>query len=127
MCARGVLAVHRYLVIMMLGTPRVARLGPPPPPAGPEPTISTSVSTAGPAGISVSAIPSLKEGIRRAPFSGAVLAPLAHVVVRDSSRRRVRGGIATPPDGGNEKLTGPVARMMDRWIHPAVSSDPSSS
>ena len=78
MCARGVLAVHRYLVIMMFGTPRVARLSAAAPPAGPEPTISTSVSTAGPAGISVSAIPSLKAGMGGAPLSS----------VRDCVRRR---------------------------------------
>src|ERR1700722_9710973 len=62
MCARGVLAVHRYFVIMMLLIPRVDRHRAAAPPAGPEPTISTSVSTV-PCGSSVSACPSSKAGI----------------------------------------------------------------
>src|ERR1035438_2370077 len=62
MCARGVLAVHLYLVIMMLGIPSVARHRAADPPAGPDPTISTSVSTV-PCGSSVSASPSSNAGI----------------------------------------------------------------
>ena len=45
MCARGVFAVQRYLVIMMLLTPRLDRNRAAEAPAGPEPTTSTSVST----------------------------------------------------------------------------------
>jgi hypothetical protein len=45
MCARGVFAVQRYLVIMMLLTPRLDRNRAADAPAGPEPTTSTSVST----------------------------------------------------------------------------------
>jgi hypothetical protein len=45
MCARGVFAVHRYLVTMMLSTPRVDRNNAADAPAGPEPTMRTSVVT----------------------------------------------------------------------------------
>ena len=43
MCARGVLAVQRYLVITMWSTPRVARKSAAEAPAGPEPITRTSV------------------------------------------------------------------------------------
>src|ERR1700743_1597411 len=43
MWARGVLAVHRYLVTTMCSTPSVARLRAAVAPAGPVPTTSTSV------------------------------------------------------------------------------------
>src|ERR1022692_2182628 len=62
MWARGVLAVHLYLVIMMLGMPSADKHRAAQPPAGPDPTISTSVSTV-PCGSSVSASPSSKAGI----------------------------------------------------------------
>jgi hypothetical protein len=65
MCARGVFAVQRYLVIMMLGTPSVDSARAAAPPAGPEPTMSTSVSTVVPLGISVSSRPSSKSGMAR--------------------------------------------------------------
>src|SRR5215475_4133668 len=58
MCARGVLAVHRYLVTMMLSTPSVDRNSAADAPAGPDPTISTSVVTVAACGGWVSAIPS---------------------------------------------------------------------
>ena len=45
MCARGVFAVQRYLVIMMLLIPSVDRKRAADAPAGPDPTTSTSVST----------------------------------------------------------------------------------
>src|SRR5690349_4311649 len=70
MCARGVFAVHRYLVIMTLGTPRVDRNSAAADPAGPDPTISTSVSTVTDAGSSVSVWPSLNTGIGTPPRAG---------------------------------------------------------
>src|ERR1044071_6505057 len=48
MCARGVSASRLYRVIMMFGTPYVLSSMAAAPPAGPLPTISTSVSTASP-------------------------------------------------------------------------------
>src|SRR6478735_1172632 len=45
MCERGVFAVHRYFVIMTLSTPRVDKNKAADDPAGPEPTIRTSVCT----------------------------------------------------------------------------------
>src|SRR3954464_11796429 len=70
MWARGVFAVHRYLVTMMLGIPRADRNSAAPAPAGPEPITTTSVVTATPEGSSVSAIPSLNTAMS-SPFSAA--------------------------------------------------------
>ena len=58
MWARGVFAVQRYLVIMMLSTPSVERNSAADAPAGPDPTTSTSVWTPPASGGRVSAIPS---------------------------------------------------------------------
>src|SRR3954452_23916820 len=58
MCARGVFAVQRYFVIMMLRMPSGARKSAAEAPAGPDPTTTTSVSVAGPEGSAVSAMPS---------------------------------------------------------------------
>lgn len=60
MCARGVFAVQRYLVTMMLRTPSSERNRAMEAPNGPEPMISTSVSMSLLTGVWVSAIPSLK-------------------------------------------------------------------
>ena len=60
MCARGVFAVQRYLVIMMFGTPSSDRNSAAEDPAGPEPTIRTSVWTTLASGRAVSVTPSLK-------------------------------------------------------------------
>src|SRR3984957_2978600 len=111
MCARGVLAVHRYLVIMMFGTPRAARLSAAAPPAGPEPTISTSVSTAGPAGISVSAIPSLKAGMSSAPLS--LCAIVSAVACRRQGPRGRMAEIRSPARGAARflRLEGDAARL----------------
>ncbi len=45
MCARGVFAVHRYLVITMLLIPRLDRQSAAAAPAGPDPMMTTSVCT----------------------------------------------------------------------------------
>ena len=45
MCARGVFAVQRYFVMTTLSTPSVLRNSPLAPPAGPLPTMRTSVSS----------------------------------------------------------------------------------
>ncbi|SKZ90033.1 Uncharacterised protein [Mycobacteroides abscessus subsp. abscessus] len=63
MCARGVLAVQRYLVIMMLSMPSSLSISDAAAPDGPDPTTSTSVSTTWPVGISVWAMPSSNAGI----------------------------------------------------------------
>lgn len=59
----GVLAVHRYFVIMMVSTPSVESSSAAEAPAGPEPTTTTSVVTVESTGSSVSAIPSLNMGM----------------------------------------------------------------
>src|SRR5699024_3162604 len=64
-CARGVLAVQRYLVIVMLGTPSVDRKSAAAAPAGPDPTTKTSASTSLGSGVSVSLIASAKVTISR--------------------------------------------------------------
>src|SRR4051794_39684609 len=81
MCARGVFAVHRYFVIMMLGMPRLERNSAAEAPAGPEPTTTTSVEVVDPDGGCVASRPSSNSAIsfpfrrgRRsaAPHPGAV-------------------------------------------------------
>ncbi len=69
MCARGVLAVHRYLVSMMFFTPSRDRASAMLAPAGPEPIMTTSVSTIAEVGTSVSSIPSLKTAMGLSTFS----------------------------------------------------------
>ena len=47
--------------------------------------------------------------------------------VRDCLCHRPRPPRAAPPNGGNEKLAGFSAMMMDRCVHPGVHNDPSSA
>ncbi|MCY1235519.1 hypothetical protein D9M72_481380 [compost metagenome] len=76
MWARGVFAVQRYLVIMMFGMPWLERNRDAELPAGPEPTISTSVMTMPvPSGRAVAVIPSLKIGMTTSVGCGWTLWP----------------------------------------------------
>src|SRR5664280_1471051 len=68
MCALGVFAVHRYLVIIMLSTPRLDRNSAADPPAGPEPTTSTSVLTTSEEGSAAGATPSSNVAIVTIPL-----------------------------------------------------------
>src|SRR5690606_13000529 len=79
-------AVQRYLVIIVFDTPNVDRNRAAEAPAGPEPTISTSVSTTAVLGGAVSASPSLK-----------VTMVAAFVLVLRPLRRTLRTDGGTPP------------------------------
>ena len=68
MCARGVFAVQRYLVIMMLSTPRVDRNSAAEAPAGPDPTIRTSVVTTMSSGSRSRRVPSSNRAIAHTTF-----------------------------------------------------------
>src|SRR4051794_6193561 len=111
MCARGVFAVHRYLVIMMLGTPSVDRKSAAADPAGPDPTMSTSVSIRM-AAVSAVTRPDV-DGCRltrRIPETMAdrgnpadVGGPLAEVGAERVGELRRGGEAATPGDLGHRR------------------------
>ena len=97
MCARGVLAVQRYFVIMMFGITSVDSNSAAPAPAGPEPTTTTSVVAVDPRGSCVSAIPT-RNSATGSPPSGRRARPTSLASVRAATSPRATS--RTSPPGG---------------------------